>query len=248
MLFAIFYIGFGIGIATFQEKIIYRPFAQDFDNCPALDTAGKIRFGATRAYYKEGGEKLAVLYHGNAGSACDRDYWAMIFERNGYSYLIVEYEGYANDKKTPSHEGIKGNVRDVIAFIGSRQFKEILVAGESIGSGPASFHASLLPPQKLLLLSAFSDLRDLARSIYWYYPSSLLVDNAFDNVTVLKNFSGSVRMIHGENDTIIPQKFGRILFEAIDSKDKEFVSVAGAHHNDMFMYEDTTIALNTFLQ
>jgi len=248
LIFVIFYIGFGIGVTIFQEKIIYLPFAQDFDNCPAMSSAEKIRFGATRAYYKEAGEKLAVLYHGNAGSACDRDYWGLIFERNGYSYLIVEYEGYSNDIKAPSHEGIKGNVRDVIAFIESRQFKEVLVAGESIGSGPASFHVSLLPPQKLLLLAAFSDLRTLVSGIYWYYPTSLMVNNAFDNVKFLKNFSGRVLIIHGENDTIIPQKIGRTLFENIDSDDKEFVSIVGANHNDILIFENTTIAINNFLQ
>ena len=248
LIFVIFYIGFGVVMTIFQEKMIYLPFAQDFDNCPAFSSAEKIRFGATRAYYKEAGEKLAVLYHGNAGSACDRDYWGQIFETNGYSYLIVEYEGYSNDGKTPSHDGIKENVRDTIEFIGSRQFKEVLVVGESIGNGPASFHADLLPPQKLLLLTTFTDLKDLARSIYWYYPTSLMVNNAFDNVELLKNFSGRVLVVHGENDTIIPQKISRTLFENINSDDKKFVSVSGANHNDIFNYEDTIVAINNFLK
>ncbi len=248
LILVIFYVGFGIVITLFQERLIYSPFSQDFDNCPALSSADKIRFGATRAYYKEAGEKLVVLYHGNAGSACDRDYWALFFENNGYSYLIVEYEGYSNDGKTPSHNGIKGNVRDVITFIESRQFKEVLVVGESIGSGPASLHASLLPPQKLLLFTAFSSLKDLAHSIYWYYPTSFMVNNAFDNVKSLKNFTGRVLIIHGENDTIIPQKLARTFFENIDSDDKEFVSIAGANHNDIFIFKDTTIAINNFLR
>lgn len=248
LIFVLFYIGFGIGITIFQEKIIYRPSAQDFDACPAFASAEKIKFGETRAYFKEAGEKLAVLYHGNAGSACDRDSWGRIFEENGYSFLVVEYEGYSNDTKAPSHEGVQKNVRDVIAFLESRHFREVVVAGESIGSGPASLHVSFSPPQKLLLLSPFSDLRSVARSIYWYYPSSLMVDNAFDNGESLKNFSGKTRIIHGENDTIIPQKFGRTLFESIGSRDKEFVSVAEANHNDIFMFEETATAINNFLQ
>lgn len=247
-LFVIFYIGFGTWVTIFQEKRIYRPSVQNFDDCAAFRSDTKIRFGETRAYFGEVSEKLAVLYHGNAGSACEREYWAAIFRENGYSSLIVEYEGYSNDEKAPSHEGIQKNVHDVIAFIASRQWSEVVVVGESIGSGPASLHASVSPPRKVLLVTPFSDLKDLARSIFWYYPTSRMVNNAFDNVNALKDFSGSVLIIHGENDEVIPQKFGRVLFETLGSKDKKFVSVPESRHNDIFVFEETRIAIHDFLK
>lgn len=248
LFFVIFYVVFGVWLTVFQEEIIYMPFAQDFKNCPAFSSAEAIQFGTTRAYYKMVGENLAVLYHGNAGSACDRDYWATIFERSGYSYLIVEYTGYSSDENRPSHAGIKENVRDVVAFISSHQFTHVLVVGESIGSGPASFHASLLPPEKLLLVSAFSDLKELGESIYWFYPASLMVKNAFDNVTLLQEYRGDVLVVHGKNDTVIPEKIGRTLFAGINSDSKGFISIAGAGHNDIFSFPDTTTAMYGFLR
>jgi len=248
LLFVIFYIGFGIAVTVFQEKLIYLRFSQDFDTCAAFKSAEKIELGGTRAYFKNVGDQLAVLYHGNAGSACDRGYWAEIFENNGYSYLIVEYEGYSNDGSQPSHEGVKRNVDDVVSFITSGNFRNIAVVGESIGSGAASYHASLSAPQKILLIAPFSSLADLAKSVYWFYPTFLMVDNAFDNTIYLKDYSGSALVIHGEADNGIPQKFGRKLFDTIGSTNKRFVSIPQAGHNDILGFDDFIKEVNNFLK
>lgn len=234
-------------LSTRQESFIYLPNQQDFNHCAAYDSTEIALLGNTRAYYKKTSDKLAVFYHGNAGSACDRKYIAELFEQNGYSYLIVEYEGYSNDTKKPTHAGLKQNVNDVVDFINSKPFTEVLVAGESIGSGPASLHTSLGSVQKLILIAPFSSLKDLASEIYWFYPTSILVNNAFDNPESLNSFSGSSLIIHGNNDTTIPQKFGKKLFESINTKEKLFISIDGAGHNNLFSYKQTLNAINQYL-
>ncbi len=187
-----------------------------------------------------------VLYHGNAGSACDRKNYTDIFTAAGYGYIVVEYAGFSNDPRTPTHDSMKSDVRNVIDYIENNHLTDISVVGESIGTGLASYHTSLATPAKLLLVSPFSSLADVASHRFWFYPTSLLVDNAFDNVTLLANFSNPVTIIHGDNDGTIPYLLGQKLFTSLKTK-KEFITIPGGGHNNLFDYSETYTAITNFL-
>ncbi len=245
-IFAIFYISFGIFLTLNQEKVVYHPFPQDFQSCTNLVEAEKVTYQGTRMYVSTTTGPIVVLYHGNAGSACDRDFYANQFTQAGYNYIIVEYTGFSNDSQEPSHELIKQDVKNVISYLKSENIEKVIVAGESIGSGFAAYHASLAPPERLLLISPFTNLSAMAKERFWFYPTSLLVDNALDNVEALKNYGGEVTIIHGDEDSIIPHKLGQRLFESIPSE-KDFITIAGAGHNDLFTTQQTYTTIQDFL-
>lgn len=246
-IFGIFYISFGVFLAVFQEGIVYYPNSQDFESCSDFSDAQKINYNGTRMYVKDTDKPIVVLYHGNAGSACDRKLYADIFSQAEYGYIIVEYAGYSNDSKKPSHELVKHDVQNVLEYINENHFSKITVVGESIGTGVASYHASIQPPDKLLLLSPLSDLADVAKTRFWFYPTSILVNNAFDNIANLSQYQNPITIIHGNNDNIIPHKLGQKLYESLKTK-KEFITIEGAGHNDLFVYPETYTAVTNFLK
>ncbi len=252
LFFLAFYVGFAFFAAHIQERLVYVPGEQDFETCPYMRDAERVTFEGTRMYYKEAGGVIAVVYHGNAGSACDRDYYADMFEKNGLSYLIIEYAGYSNDTaRSPSHALLKRDVEHAVAFLQLKTFDKTVVVGESIGVGFASYHAQLAPPEKILLISAFSDILSAAREEYWFYPSfmlSLLVDNSLDNVRALANYRGEVLIVHGREDDIFPLHFGKGLYDALQTPYKNMTVIAGAGHNDIFGYPATYAAIEDFLK
>lgn len=206
----------------------------------------KVVYEGTRMYVSGTEKSLVVLYHGNAGTACDRAFYAALFKEAGYDYLIVEYAGYSNDPRTPTHDLIKQDARNVIAWLAAENSTDITLVGESIGSGVASYHAALAPPEKLLLITPFTDLQAVARQRFWFYPTSLLVDNAYDNVLNLTAYAGPTHIIHGAEDTLIPYRLGRNLYNTLQG-DKVFVTIEGAGHNNLFQFDETVTAILTFL-
>src|SRR3989344_1342586 len=243
-----FYIGFGVLATIFQEKIIYHPNKQDFQACTDFSLAEKINHNGTRAYLKHHSSKLVIFYHGNAGSACDRAFMAHVFEQNGYSYLIPEYAGYSNDPIQPSHELLKKDVENMVDFIQERKYTEMIVVGESVGTGFASHHVSLQKPDKLLLFFSFSSVLYIAKTKFWFYPVSFMVKNDFVNTDLLKDFKGEALFIHGDKDTIIPLKLGRRLFDSLGTAHKKIVIVRGAGHNNLFEFSKTYDAIASFLK
>ncbi len=243
----VFYLGFGILLTVYQERFIYQPSSQDFGNCSALINAEEVTANGTRFYMSDSGRPVVVLYHGNAGSACDRAFYSNWITAAGYDFVLVEYTGYGGDTETPTHQGIKQDVRNVIEYLASNGRDTSAVIGESIGSGPASYHASLAAPPKLLLITPFTDLHALVRGHVWFYPTGLLVDNAFAPITDLATFRGQVTIIHGTADTVVPTTLGEQLYESLMTPNKRFVAVKEANHNDLFLFIEAVTAVQNFL-
>ena len=185
-------------------------------------------------YYRQNGENLVVIYHGNAGRACDRNYYDEIFDRNNVSYIIVEYSGYAGDRSRPNRKRILQDVQNSIDKLATIKYSSITLLGESIGTGIALEHAQLNEPNKLILIAPFTKLSEVSRYHYPFLPSSLLGKEDYDNINNISEFEGELLIIHGEKDNIIPFKMGKRLFEkAVLAKEKEILPIKDRGHNDI---------------
>jgi len=189
----------------------------------------------TRFYYNKGSsDNVLIYYHGNAGSACDRSYVKSTFEKGGSSLIFVEYAGYSNDNKKPSKKLILQDVKNIHNFVEKNSFKNVIVYGQSIGTGAASYHASLGKVDHLILVTTFSRLLDIAQATYIIYPASIILREDYDNRKWLQNFEGNIIMLHGDNDRIISPKFSQKLFDEIPIEKKEYVLIKGKGHNDIW--------------
>lgn len=249
------YIGFGVYLFIAQRSIIYYPnflTESNFYNCPAFDDSEKLNINGTRAYYKHTGERIVIIYHGNAGSACDRDYLKSAIENAGYSYLFVEYTGYGGDGNKPSREVLLKDAENTISFLREKNYKETVLFSESIGAGVASYHASLLPPNKMILISPFDSLANIAKSKFPFYVYPVLLMTKFskenyDNIPLLQSYEGDLLVIHGAKDDMIPLRLGRALYDKVPTSNKKFISIEDAGHNDIYNFDKTWNEISRFL-
>ena len=244
--FACAYLFFGGLLYFSQEKIVYVPDNRSIETCEALPGSQLITHEDTRMYIKDNGSKVMVLYHGNAGNACDRSYITKTFESMGYSYILVEYRGYGGDGKNPSHAGVKRNVKDVTDYLETKKYSEVLVVGESIGSGPALLHTSIMAPSSLILINPFRNLPALAKSVIWYYPFSFLIKNDFKNDSLIAEFKGNLLIVSSAKDEIIPPSHGERLFALSPSQNKQYVPVKNATHNTVYQSVEAIKAIQDF--
>jgi esterase/lipase len=240
---AIVYILFGLFLFFNQKSMLYYPNNQDFNQCNGFSDYEKINFNGTRFYFKQGTQdEVIVYYHGNAGSACDRSYFKSTFEQSNASLIFVEFAGYSNDNVKPSKKLILKDVENIHEYIAKKNYKNIIVYGQSIGSGAASYHAYLGNVNNLILATPFSKLVDVVQSKYIIYPAFILLREKYDNIKWLENYEGSLLIIHGDNDLVIPNKFSQDLFEGTSNKNKNYVLIEGKGHNDIWsssLFQDT---------
>ncbi len=238
----------GIYLYFYQSNFVYFPTNQDFNNCPAFEESEKININETRAYFENNSDKLIIFYHGNAGSACDRDYLKNKFKKLGFSTLFVEYTGFSNDTKKPTKELLINDVQNINQFIKTVNFKKIIIVGESLGNALAIYHSTLIEIDKLLLISPFYKMEDIAKNNFGVYPIKLILKENYNNGQLInKSKTDKIRIIHGTDDDIIMIEQANKLFDEIKTIDKDFIKIEGASHNDVYNFEETNININNFL-
>lgn len=80
--------------------------------------------------------------------------------------------------------------------------KNILIFGRSIGSGPASYLASVRPCGGLILMSAFTSLRAVVGDLISNWAKGLIRER-FNNLENIKKITCPVFLIHGQQDKLI---------------------------------------------
>lgn len=241
------YIIFGAILFFKQTDFIYFPDKQDFDSCKPFADTKKINFNGTRMYFRQGSDKLIVFYHGNAGSACSRATLKSEFDRLGISYLFVEYAGYSNDTIKPEMKLILNDVSNANNLINSKNYTELIIMGESIGTGPASFHSNLAFADKVILIAPFSSLKDYAKMRFFMYPVSMMLKENYDNELWLKGYNGRLLILHGDSDSTISPHFSEKLFGSVPASDKSYILIPGAGHNDIYQHNATLSHLADFI-
>jgi fermentation-respiration switch protein FrsA (DUF1100 family) len=171
----------------------------------------------------------AILFaHGN-GERIEQ--WAepfRSFSAMGFGVLLVEYPGYGRSRGKPSQKVItRVMIRafDTLADRSDVDAARIVAMGRSIGGAAV---CRLLPdrPAALVLLSAFTSVRDFARS--FLLPSFAVLD-PMDNIAALRAYSGPVLIQHGLRDATVPVSHARALGRAARSSR---VLLEDCGHND----------------
>ena len=126
--------------------------------------------------------------------------------------LAVEYPGYGVYRTHKACENrMKEDTEIAYDYITKRiglSENDIIVYGRSIGSGPASHLASKRNPFCLYLMSAYTCIKDVARSMFGAGAISTIVTpfviERFRNIDRIKEMKCPVFFLHGQIDNVIP--------------------------------------------
>ena len=179
-----------------------------------------------------------VLFHGNAGHAGHRAFYAGL-ARFGVRVILAEYPGYGPRPGTPGEEALVADAAETIALARRDFGVPLLLAGESLGAGVAAAAYARVPHavSALWLITPWDSLVNVARHHYPWFPGNWMLRDRYDSLTHLADAQIPVAVVVAERDTIIPACFGRHLYEQLRSP-KRLWQVPGAGHNDWLDHVD----------
>lgn len=88
---------------------------------------------------------------------------------------------------------------------------KIIVMGRSIGSGPATFLAEKYNPGAVILVSGFTNIKEVAKHLFGFFGSMIIKDR-FHNLERIKKIKCPALFIHGKNDSVIPSSHSELLY------------------------------------
>jgi fermentation-respiration switch protein FrsA (DUF1100 family) len=156
----------------------------------------------------------AVIFgHGNAELIDFCPEGLKVFTRIGIGVLLIEYPGYGRSEGSPSQKSISYAFNTGYNYLVSRKDVDpnrIILFGRSLGGGAVCTLVSNKPFSALILQSSFTSVRAFASR---FLAPGFLVRDPFDNLSVIRTYTGPVLIIHGKNDDIIPFSHGKTLYE-----------------------------------
>ena len=135
--------------------------------------------------------KTILFFHGNAGSLENRIHKLNHFRDMNVNFLIIAWRGFSGNKGKPSEEGLYEDGKSAINWLVNKGVKQenIILYGESLGTGVATHLAQNKKFAGIILETPFTSMLDAAKNFYPYIPVSLLLKDKFDNKKKMKNIN-----------------------------------------------------------
>jgi uncharacterized protein len=174
-----------------------------------------------------------IVFHGNAGTAADRDYYLPPLGLLGYRVILAEYPGYGGRKGELGEQSFVNDSRETVRMAGEAYQGPIYLLGESLGCGVVAGVARDVPLSiaGIILITPWNTLLAVAKDHYPFLPVSWFMKDKYDNAENLKSFRGQIAVVGAERDEVVPVRHAKELF-ALLPENKRMWIIPGVGHND----------------
>jgi len=202
-----------------------------------LQTADGLNNLAWFAPPKEFQTKVIVYFHGNAGDISDRALKIRPYLDQGYGVMQVEYRGFGGNEGSISEAGFYQDARAAIDWLLNKYpVENLIIYGESIGTGTAVQMATEYKASELILEAPFSSASELGQILYPWLPVKYLIKDRFESIKKIQSINMPLLIVHGTHDEVIPVALAEKLFAAA-SEPKLMHKIAWAQHNDLYEFD-----------
>ena len=130
-----------------------------------------------RRFYKKDIKKFKtiLIFHGNAGSLKNRTYKLNHFKDLNVNFLIIAWRGFSGNEGKPSESGLYEDGESAIKWLVKKGVdeKNIVIYGESLGTGVATHLSQNKEFAGVILETPFTSMIDAAKKFYPYIPCLL---------------------------------------------------------------------------
>ncbi len=175
----------------------------------------------------------AIAFHGNAGHAGHRGFYAAALTPLGWRVVLAEYPGYGPRGGLLGEESLVNDAEQTVALAHRQYGAPLIVMGESLGAAVAAATAARLPAlvAGALLITPWDRLEHVGAHHYPWLPVKWMLRDRYDSAAALATFGAPVVVAVAEHDRIVPARFGIALHESLKGP-KHLMLIPGAGHND----------------
>ena len=225
-----------IFVYFYQRNLLYHPSENNYQN----DT---IQFNHQEIFIKVNDEiklkswiinkdlknfKTLVFFHGNAGDLSNRIYKLNELDKLNINILLISWRGFSGNEGYPTEKNLYEDAEAAIKWLNKKKVSnsQIILYGESLGTGVAVEIASKNNFNSIILESPFTSIENSAKIYYPYLPVSFLLKDRYDSISKIKKINSPILVMHGRKDDIVPFFMGKKLFEKANSpKDSYFTDI-----------------------
>ncbi|XP_022771862.1 protein ABHD17B-like [Durio zibethinus] len=217
------------------------------ENVDILKVGTKRGNQVVAVYIKNPRAVLTVLYsHGNAADLGQMyDLFSELSLHLRVNLLGYDYSGYGQSTGKPTEQNTYADIEAVYRCLGENygvKEEDVILYGQSVGSGPTLDLATRLPKLRAVVLHSpiLSGLRVLypVKNTYWF--------DIYKNIDKIPFVNCPVLVLHGTADDVVDWSHGKQLWELCKEK-YEPLWVKGGNHCDLELYPQYIKHLKKFI-
>lgn len=168
------------------------------------ETSDGLKLRAAYAPARDG-KPTVLFFHGNGDGIAGANTATRLLVDDGYGALLVEYRGYGGNPGSPSEDGLYRDGEAAMKWLSGQgiQADELVIIGNSMGSGPATEMALRHDPVALVLISGFASLPFVVSDIRPFIPAHLLVRDRYNNEGKVGRAKSPILILQGKSDRLV---------------------------------------------
>ena len=228
-----------IFIYFYQRNLLYHPLENNYQN-------DKIQFSYEEIFIKVDDKitlkswlinkdfrkfKTLVLFHGNAGDLSNRIYKLNELNKLDINILLISWRGFSGNKGSPTEKNLYEDAEAAIKWLNKKKVEnnQIILYGESLGSGVAVEIGKKNNFNGIILESPFTSVENSAKIYYPYLPVKFLLKDRYDSINKIDKIRTPILIMHGKKDDIVPFSMGKELFEKANNPKYSYFTLDDVH-------------------
>lgn len=207
----------------YQRNLLYHPSENNYLNDKItfnyeeifIETDKKIKLKSWFIKKNLDKFKTILIFHGNAGNLFNRVYKLNELNKLDVNILLISWRGFSGNKGKPTEKNLYRDADESVKWLNNQGVisKNIILYGESLGTGVATELGTSNAFGGIILESPFTSIANAAKIYYPYLPVSIILKDRYDSIGKIKNINTPIFIMHGKMDNIVPQQMGLELFE-----------------------------------
>lgn len=201
-------------------------------------------------------KKTVLLSHGIGGNISSRVDLIHLFLQAGVSVFIYDYQGYGRSEGTASLRHVIDDGQAAYNYLTESRGidpSNIVLAGESLGTGVTCGLSKRVQSAGLILQSPFSSLSQRCAEVIPFlrsHPTWLQPTDGLENDSILRASHPPLLIVHGDEDRTVPVSHAFTLYnDAVGPKNLLVVHGAGHTGDPALMASPKYLmAVESFLQ
>ena len=212
-----------ISTYLFQRNLLYHPTENNYSGDKLIVSVEKIKIKTGSNiellswYHKKNinDYKTILFLHGNAGSLENRIHKINNFKDLNVNFLLLAWRGFSGNKGSPTEQNLYEDAWSAIKWLKSEGIKEsnIIIYGESLGTGVATEIAQNKNFAGVILESPFTSMIDAEKTKYPYLPVKFLLKDKYESNKKIQNIKTPILIMHGKVDNIVPFYMGEKMYD-----------------------------------
>jgi pimeloyl-ACP methyl ester carboxylesterase len=223
------YLGLCAVLFFSQRSLIYFPqpgSSNDGATVIVLPVAAARVIVCTRP--KEG--RRALIYFGGNAEDVSLDMPRFSVGFPDSAIYLLHYRGYGGSSGSPSEDALFSDALALFDEVWAKH-PDVDVVGRSLGSGIAVYVASRRTVARLVLVTPYDSLQELAASQFPYVPVRWLLLDKFESWRFAPRVSAPTQIIAADHDEVVPRASTELLRSRFKSGLVSYAVLAGTGHN-----------------